>query len=82
MSHLHKVIPKVINPRRACARVTVVALCVYLSVRLLLLQRPLILAANDTQGFVLGFSWINMSGISKKPSVQELWREKANMQMY
>ena len=35
----------------------------------------LILAANDTQGFVLGFSF------SKKPSVQKLWREKANMQM-
>ena len=30
---------------------------VCVSVRLLPLQRPLILGANDTQGFVLGFSW-------------------------
>ena len=35
-------------------------------------------AANDTQGFVLGFSWICMCGFSKK---QKLWREKANMQI-
>ena len=35
----------VINPRRACARVKVLALCVSVC--------PLILAANDTQGFVL-----------------------------
>ena len=56
--------------------------CVCLSVTALAAsERPLILAANDTQGFVLGFSWINMCGFSKKPSVQELWREKANMQM-
>ena len=53
--------------------------CVCLSVTALAAsERPLILAANDTQVFVLGFSWINMCGI---PSVQELWREKANMQM-
>ena len=25
--------------------------------------------------------WINMCGVSKKTSVEKLWREKANMQM-
>ena len=29
----------------------------------------------------LSFSWINMCGVSKKPSIQKLWRGKANMQM-
>ena len=37
-------------------------------------------ATNDTQRFVLGFSWI-MCGNSKKLSVQKLWREKSNMQI-
>ena len=30
---------------------------------------------------LLGFSWINMCGVSKKPSVEKLWRGRANMQM-
>ena len=52
----------VVNPRRACARVTVVS-CVYVSlcIRLFplwLLQRPLKPANNGTHGFLLGFSWI------------------------
>ena len=60
--------------------------CVYvcLCIRLFplwLLQRPLKPANNGTHGFLLGFSWINMCGVSKKPSVEKLWREKANMQM-
>ena len=46
-----------------------------------LLQRPLKPANNGTHGFLLGFSWINMCGVSKKPSVEKLWRGKANMQM-
>ena len=33
---------------------------------------------NGTHGFLLG---ISMCGVSKKPSVQKLWRGKANMQM-
>ena len=47
----------VINPRRACARVTVVVLCVCLCIRLFplwLLQRPLKPANNGTHGFLLG----------------------------
>ena len=60
--------------------------CVYvcLCIRLFslwLLQRPLKPANNGTHGFLLGFSWINMCGVTKKPSVEKLWREKANMQM-
>ena len=45
----------VINPRRACARVTVVAVCVYSSVTA---QRPFKHGTNDTHRFLLGFSWI------------------------
>ena len=78
------VVTSFINPRRACARVTVLVLCVCLCIRLFplwLLQRPLKPANNGTHGFLLGFSWINMCGVSKKPSVEKLWREKANMQM-
>ena len=78
----------VVNPRRACARVTVLVLCVCVSVCLCirlfplwLLQRPLKPANNDTHGSLLGFSWILTRGFSKKPSVKKLWREKANMQM-
>ena len=55
-----------------------VCVCVCLSV---LLQRPLEPANNDTHGFILGFSLNNMCGVSKNPSVEKLWREKANMQM-
>ena len=65
----------IINPRRACAaRVTVLALCVCVSVCLL----P---ATNCICGIIIGFSWISTRGFSKKPSVQKLWLEKANMQM-
>ena len=54
-------------------------LSVYLSV---CLSVPALAAsASVGTGFLLGFSWINMCGVSKKPSVQRLWREKANMQM-
>ena len=53
-----------INPRRACARVTVVVLCVCVSVCLLPLQRSFT--------FLLGFSRILIRGFSKKPSVQKL----------
>ena len=71
-----------VNPRRACARVTVVVLCVCLSVYPSVpAQRPFKPANNGTHGFLLCFSWINMCGVSKKPSVEKLWREKANMQM-
>ena len=81
---------KVINPRRACARVTVLVLCVcvcvcvYPSVCLFqvqLLQRTFTPAINDSRGFLVGFSWILIRGFSKKPSLQKLWREKANMQI-
>ena len=43
--------------------------------------RPLKPANNGTHGFLLGFSWINMCEVSKKPSIEKLWRGKANMQM-
>ena len=58
-----------------------VCLYVCLSVYPSVLQRPLKPANNGTHGFLLGFSWINICGVSKKPSVEKLWREKANMQM-
>ena len=75
-----------LNPRRACARVTVLVLCVcvYPCVCLFqvqLLQRTFTPAINDSRGFLAGFSWILIRGFSKKPSLQKLWREKANMQM-
>ena len=72
-----------INPRRACAMVTVVVLCVYLSVCLSVCYRSscfsvrLHLQPTILRGFSLDFdSWI-----FGKPSVQKLWREKPNMQM-
>ena len=46
-----------------------------------MLQHPFISATNDTHGFLLGVSWILICGFSKKPSVQKLKREKANMQI-
>ena len=50
------------NPRHACARVTVlvlcVCLCVYPSVPT---QRPLKPANNDTHGFLLGFSELELT---------------------
>ena len=64
-------------------------LSVYISVRLSVCLSVPALAASASVGtskqrylrVLLGFSWINMCGVSKKPSVQKLWREKANMQM-
>ena len=50
-------VPLLVNPRRACARVTVVVLCVCLSVCLFplwLLQRPLKPETNDTHWFLFG----------------------------
>ena len=39
-------------------------------------------AENEVhRGFVLGFSRFLTRGFSINPSVQKLWREKANMQM-
>ena len=37
-------------------------------------------APIDTS-FVPQVSYLNMCGVSKKPSVEKLWREKTNMQM-
>ena len=72
----------VINPRCACAaRVTLcVCLCVCL-LPLLQLQRSFQPATNGIYSIVLDFSWIEARGFSKNPSVQKLWREKANMQI-
>ena len=61
-----------------------VCVCVYPSVCLFqvqLLQRTFTPAINDSRGFLVGFSWILIRGFSKKPSLQKLWREKANMQI-
>ena len=66
---------RLINPRRACARVTVlvwcvcVCVCVYPSVCLFqvqLLQRTFTPAIDDSRGFLVGFSWILIRGFSKK----------------
>ena len=62
-------------------RVTVVVVSVCLSVCPsvpALAASASVYTNNGTHGFLLGFSWINMCGVSKKPSVQKLWREKAN----
>ena len=76
-------VPLLVNPRRACVRVTVVVLCVCLfvclSVCLFPLWRPLKPETNDTHWFLLGFSWILIRGFSKKTPVQKLWREKAKV---
>ena len=64
------------NPRRTCARVTVVVVCVCLSVC------PSVTAASVrtwNQRYSWVSSWILTRGFSKKTSVQKLWREKANM---
>ena len=55
-----------------------VCVCVYLSVPALAASASV---ETSTHEFLLGLSWIRMCGVSKKPSVQELWREKTNMQM-
>ena len=63
----------VINPRHACAaRVTVLALfvCVCVFRRNPSSLRP----KSSTYRFIIGFCWISTRGISKKPSVQEIWR--------
>ena len=65
------------NPRRACAaRVTVLALCVCVSVCYRSSSYSVRFNLQPTALF-----WIEARGFSKKPSVQKLWREKANMQM-
>ena len=87
----------IVNPRRACARVTVVTLdaharegygsrrvCLFVCLSVCPSVPALAASASvysGTHGFLLGFSWINMCGVSKKPSVEKLWREKANMQI-
>ena len=73
----------VINPRHACARVTVVVVCVCLSVcpSVPALAASASVETSKQRYSRVGFSWINMCRVSKKPSVEKLWREKANMQM-
>ena len=75
----------IINPRRACARVTVVFLCVFLSVYP---SVPALAASASVETSKQRYSRVSlrlfldyMCGVSKKPSVEKLWREKANMQM-
>ena len=75
----------IINPRRACARVTVVVLCVCLSVYP---SVPALAASASVETSKQRYSRVSlrlfldyMCGVSKKPSVEKLWREKANMQM-
>ena len=58
-----------INPRRACARVTVVVVCVCLSVY------PSVPALAASASGKQRYSRV-MCGVSKKPSVEKLWREK------
>ena len=57
-----------INPRHACARVTVVVLCVC-ALAASASVYMYISATNDTHGFLLGVSWILIHGFSKKSSV-------------
>ena len=68
-----------INPRRACARVTVVVLCVCLSVCLSALAASA--SVETKQRYTRVSLRLFLDGVSKKPSVQKLWRGKANMQM-
>ena len=65
----------IINPRHACARVTVVVLCVC-ALAASASVYTYISATNDTHGFLLGVSWILIRGFSKKSSVQKLWHKK------
>ena len=81
-----------VNPRRACARVTVVVLCVcvclcvclsvYLSVTALAASASVYTSKQRYPRVSLRlYLDFERRGFSKNPSVQELWREKANMQM-
>ena len=70
----------IINPRRACARVTVVVLCVCLSVCYRSSGYSIRLYLNQTTP-TGSLRLYLILGILRKPSIQELWREKANMQM-
>ena len=54
----------IINPRHACARVTVVVLCVC-ALTASASVYTYISATNDTHGFLLGVSWILIRGFSK-----------------
>ena len=54
----------IINPRHACARVTVVVLCVC-ALAASASVYTYISATNDTHGFLLGVSWILIRGFSK-----------------
>ena len=73
-----------VNPRRACARVTVLSrVCVCLSVCLsvpALAALAYVCMCNQRYARV-SRKRILTRGFLKKPSVQKLWREKANMQM-
>ena len=44
-------------------------------------QRGLLCVSVCYRSICIGFSWISTRGFSKKPSLQKLWREKANMQI-
>ena len=76
------ILGRIINPRRACARVTVVALCVCVSVcpsvTALAASASAYTCSQRYSGFVLGFSWIYMCGISKKPKVMAWKSQYAN----
>ena len=82
----------VVNPRHACARVTVVVACVCLCVCVCLsvcvcvcLSVPALAASVSVETSKQWYSRVSflglMCGVSKKPSIEKLWREKVNMQM-
>ena len=59
----------------------VLVLCVCVCVCSVYPSVPALAASASVETSNKGFSWISMCGDSKKPSVQKLWRGKANMQM-
>ena len=69
---------RLINPRRACARVTVVVLSVCVSVPTLAASASVGTSKQRYSRVSLRLFLDYMCGVSKKPSVQKLWREKAN----
>ena len=74
---MHRRVPFFINPRRACARVTVVVQCVCVCVCVSVCSYSSCFSVRWNQQTTI------LTGLSvwSLPFVQKLWREKGNMQM-
>ena len=71
----------VINPRRACAARVTLCVSVCLSVCVFVCYRSSSYSVRFSLQPTASTALIEARGFSKNPSIQKLWREKANMQI-